>query len=347
MRFISEETNSMAIATLLETSDRLKCAVAFIGQGAAARLLQTAGRSVDIICDLRSGCCNPDAVKALLSTSHVTLRTADNFHAKVYWSPVCAIVTSANLSSNGLGDDNSAAGLIEAGVEIKDPKALDQVEEWLDVLATRSQPITLKLIEEVRPLWEARQRAERRRLRMSGSVLKAMVADPSAFERVFLVVTWTDRSGPANRAMESARAELHEQAESYEDWDVLPERSQLIDFCAADRNAQGGGEFGGVWRSPSPRILRRVLEETHNINVVLPNPSPGKLGRSSTVVSRRTSQTPFGWWTLTRSERTLLSTNIGKIIRLADDTYSDGLCACVPMSKVCGEFRKAILGLSG
>jgi hypothetical protein len=70
-------------------------------------------------------------------------RQHDKLHAKVIWTRDGAIVGSANASSNGLPEEEqSAVGLIEAGVFIKEAAALSEIGRWFDIQYNSARRIT-------------------------------------------------------------------------------------------------------------------------------------------------------------------------------------------------------------
>ncbi len=74
-------------------------------------------QNLTIVCDVRSGACNPAEIcwlQNVLGTQRV--RTFDRPHAKVWLGREMAIVGSANASANGLGfKGEEATTLVEAG----------------------------------------------------------------------------------------------------------------------------------------------------------------------------------------------------------------------------------------
>jgi hypothetical protein len=87
---------------------------------------------------LKGGKSDPDLIKKFGKRA----KQSDRLHAKIVWTTRGAIVSSANASSNGLPEEeDSAAGLIEAGVFISDPKQLKLIGAWIDRLHNTSRSI--------------------------------------------------------------------------------------------------------------------------------------------------------------------------------------------------------------
>jgi hypothetical protein len=118
MEFLSGGELTKAIKTLLK-EPKVRCAVAFWGKGCDKWLK---GAGARIICNLASGGTNPHALKKLKS---VELRQYDALHAKVIIGKTYSIVSSANVSSNGLGFERiEQQGWHEAGVRLNTSNAL-------------------------------------------------------------------------------------------------------------------------------------------------------------------------------------------------------------------------------
>jgi HKD family nuclease len=96
MRFLSEDQTLNTIAEFLSAENaEIALAVAFWG-GDGLKRLRTAewkAKKVRVICDARSGACNPQALKDLKKQIGSNLRTNDRLHAKVYWTPCKVVIT--------------------------------------------------------------------------------------------------------------------------------------------------------------------------------------------------------------------------------------------------------------
>jgi hypothetical protein len=152
MRFLQGHDLDTEIQKILaEPSPR--CAVAFLGRGAPG--LFDDSRPAKIICNLTSGGTNPFAIEELQSAHEI--RHNSKLHAKVYLGSASAIVTSANLSANGLGLEADALSFwIEAGI-LTDQA--DEIARWFEELWSdpASQTITTADIETAKQAWKNRQ----------------------------------------------------------------------------------------------------------------------------------------------------------------------------------------------
>jgi hypothetical protein len=148
MTFLSGKRLTTAIKTLLK-EDKVRCAVAFWGNG-CEKLLE--GKDARVICNLTSGGTNPHALKKLKAE----LKQYDALHAKVIIGKSYSIVSSANISSNGLGFEGiEQNGWHEAGVKIK---TSDELKNWFDDLwKNKSRPIEVADWKNAIKKWHLRQ----------------------------------------------------------------------------------------------------------------------------------------------------------------------------------------------
>src|SRR5439155_2579811 len=131
MKFLRRNELSREIQRICRTRATIKCAVAYWGKD-ALRLtgLRPQQRNVKLICCLDGGASDPDVIGKFGSRA----RQNDFLHAKVIWTRDKAIVSSANISSNGMPDEEQyAKGLIEAGILVIDPAVLAEISDWFDV----------------------------------------------------------------------------------------------------------------------------------------------------------------------------------------------------------------------
>ena len=123
-----------------EITGSVNFAVAFWGSGADYKLRG----SCKIICDLDSGACNPHVIRNLLKRDNCVVLKAENFHAKVVISSAGAVISSANMSTNGLGSEGSdASGTIEAGYFVtRQLPEYKEISKWFDDMWCNASSIT-------------------------------------------------------------------------------------------------------------------------------------------------------------------------------------------------------------
>lgn len=123
-----------------EVQQPVRLAVAFWGAGADFNIRG----ECRIICDLGSGLCNPAVIKALLARDNVVVLQLPGLHAKVVVSSTGAVVSSANMSTNGLGAEGAdSSGTIEAGyfVPAGSPDH-EQIADWFEEQWTKATLIS-------------------------------------------------------------------------------------------------------------------------------------------------------------------------------------------------------------
>tara|TARA_R110002110_G_scaffold165257_1_gene365585 strand:+ start:351 stop:1364 length:1014 start_codon:yes stop_codon:yes gene_type:complete len=132
-----------------------RCAVAFVGKEALEIIPKYPSRNTQVICNLLSGATNPYAIVELMKRRNCEVRRVDDLHAKVYLGDTRAIITSANLSANGLGYEtvNGISGWQEAGYEVTDENKLKEIREWYKALWRDSLEISDGDIEEAKERW--------------------------------------------------------------------------------------------------------------------------------------------------------------------------------------------------
>ncbi|MCA6122117.1 phospholipase D family protein [Bradyrhizobium sp. WSM 1704] len=120
MRFLGGAAVQSELSRLVAISQTVRIAVAFWGQPAPEMLgLLRASCSLEVICNLKMGGSNPEAIKALLEAG-INVLQSDHLHGKVYLFDNEAILGSSNASANGLSfQDGEVRGWHEANVLIE------------------------------------------------------------------------------------------------------------------------------------------------------------------------------------------------------------------------------------
>ncbi len=152
-----EDDLSLAIRGLLGTEKKLRIAVAFIGDG-ASQLIGSQAVSVKIICNLNMGGTNPYEVQNLIDRfGQDSVRHIDNFHAKLYCGEQYAIVGSANMSNNGLG--NQPYALREAGYKFNLGLSDSDVGlNWFDLQWGQANSVSSADLAKAKAQWNKRDR---------------------------------------------------------------------------------------------------------------------------------------------------------------------------------------------
>ncbi len=159
-----QDSLSKEIKKLLAIENNLRIAVAFIGDGANQWIN---AKDVKIICNLTMGGTNPQEIRRLIERfGKNNIKQIDNLHAKLYIGSEYAIVGSANMSSNGLGNQPNA--LREAGYKFKvDQPSGKRSLDWFDNdWWNNALSITQQDLQEAAGTWHDRHRT------IDGSELK-------------------------------------------------------------------------------------------------------------------------------------------------------------------------------
>lgn len=136
-------------------NEPIRLAVAFWGSRADKKI----SRSCQIICDLGSGACDPEVIRKLRQRTNCTVRNLSRLHAKVVIGSEGAIVSSANMSANGLGPQSGEeSGTIEAGCYIpnRSPE-FTKITAWFEVQWQGANEISESDLLEAKKRWDLRQ----------------------------------------------------------------------------------------------------------------------------------------------------------------------------------------------
>lgn len=139
-----------------EAAEPVRFAVAFWGSGADYKLQG----ACQIICDLESGACNPAVIRKLLERDNCIVLKLSGLHAKVVFSSAGAVVSSANMSTNGLGEEGAdASETIEAGYFISNSLPdYKEVVAWFDNAWNMATEITDSDLAIAKEKWDFRNR---------------------------------------------------------------------------------------------------------------------------------------------------------------------------------------------
>lgn len=140
------------------SSDKpIRIAVAFWGQGADA-IIRNAPRQYQIICNLKSGGTNPQVVRSLKALANVSIIQLDTLHAKVVITDGGALISSANVSTNGLAlEGNDSRTWQEAGVLVPSAALVRMnIVEWFQRLWEQGRRIDEYDLERASLAWAQR-----------------------------------------------------------------------------------------------------------------------------------------------------------------------------------------------
>ena len=233
MQFLDGSAAQERIAELVVQSNSIRMAVAFWGQPAPKTLgLLANQKAAQIVCNLKMGGTNPEAIEALQNAG-ISVLQSDHLHGKLYLFDTEAIVGSSNASANGLSlQSNEIRGWHEANVSITELSTLAAISEWFDKLPKRKiEPADLIAAKDA---WSRRRRAGLDQLPPSKSTLiEDLGKDPGLFKgrRIFVGV-YSEGLSPAGEkslalAKKEAGREISETIDGFE-WPQLPNFADLL-----------------------------------------------------------------------------------------------------------------------
>ncbi len=209
---------SAAIRHVL-SGQRIRCAVAFWGDGAADLLSTCRPNSIQmarIVCDISMGNTSPTELKRLGAPDNRSLKFHDRLHSKVYISSAGAVVGSANASTNGIGfKDGKPAGLTEAGTLYSpDEPGWIKASAWFDELYNEAKPIDAEALARVWRNWSPPKgagvdSAETR----PGSLLDLVRSEPKIFAHVGFVFARNSNDDTSVEAAKKSVAASHPELE--------------------------------------------------------------------------------------------------------------------------------------
>ena len=241
MRFLHGSALTKEIQQMVKTRSDIKIAVAYWGKNALKLTkLSTRRKDIRLICCLKGGKSDPEIVEKFGNR----IRQHDTLHAKVIWTSDRAVVSSANMSSNGLPlEEENLKGLVEAGVVRTDPDELSKIKRWFDEKYRSARLITkgdLEKAKEARPLGGWGQRPVKRSLidalRNGGPqefkqqrIAFALWKNPmSQAQQKGVRKLLKDDSPKVEQALNLSRRDLS-RLDQYGEWDDIPANTFLID----------------------------------------------------------------------------------------------------------------------
>lgn len=180
--FLYGEAILAAVREANELGIKRKFGVAYWGAGACERLgLGEDLTGTEVICDLWSQACDPDAVIELLKNG-AKVRHVEGFHAKTYLYPDRVVLGSANASRAGLGGPGEIAPTrTETALLCNDAAVLEEAQAWFCIAWKKGTPLDVAAVEAYRPRAAASPSRP--------SLLHALAHEPELFSGLDLVVT--------------------------------------------------------------------------------------------------------------------------------------------------------------
>lgn len=263
--FLDSDSNTIEIKKLLKCGSNVDCAVAFIG-GNSSALLPDLPQNSRIICNLDSAATNPYAVKQLIDRGF-EVRSCNFLHAKVYIGKDKAIVSSANLSSNGLSLSEDEKGWLEAGYLVTDKTEISKIKEWFNYIFT-SDNIT-KIINN-NDIESAIERWSEKRVnrpvvinnKHSNSIVDVLIRNPKELcdRNIFVAINTEKMSKNAQKQLDKSR-ELEKTGDlldAYEDWEKIPNNAYILDFFVKNKTTVS---FRGVFSTGKTVMSKKFIND--------------------------------------------------------------------------------------
>lgn len=257
MQFLNGPEAHQEIKEILSSAKWVRIAVPYWGRSAVSRLgldvLNTG--DVRIVCNLRSGGCNPDEVEKLLGRFGQAVKTADNLHAKLWITDRFVILGSSNASTNGLGmEAGGSEKLIEANVKLTDINHIGHMTKRFDEIYESSNNINKVDISIARKMYN---KIIQNSYIIGDSILDAAVSDPAQFEGKDISV-WVWNPPPASKeAKEKFTAEKEVR------------RGKNIDFYEKCGNLKCGQYIIDINPEESPISIGiyKILEDNPRVKI--------------------------------------------------------------------------------
>ena len=101
----------------------------------------------------------PTAALEDLLNCKVSIVDVRGLHAKVYISKTGVVVTSANASTNGLGEEGvEISDELEAGYFTERTEDIEAARQWFQKIYNKGKSVTKEHLPEIKTLWKNRRR---------------------------------------------------------------------------------------------------------------------------------------------------------------------------------------------
>lgn len=234
MNFLDGSAAQTHLRRMVSQSNSIRIAVAFWGQPAPETLgLLANQKPTEVICNLKMGGTNPEAIIALQQAG-IDVLQSDCLHGKVYLFDTEAIVGSSNASANGLSlQGKELGGWSEANILITESATLAAISEWFDKLPRRK--IEVADLIAAKDAWSRRRRAGLDKLPPSkSSLIEDLSRDPKPFKgrRIFVCFYSEGLSSAGEKSLKLAKQRDLNSPESVDgfEWPELPDFADLLCF---------------------------------------------------------------------------------------------------------------------
>lgn len=201
---------------------------------------------LDVLCDIFAGTTYPAVIRDLLNRG-ARVRVRGDIHAKAFFNDSAAVVGSANVSLQALGDGRTEPAQHELCVSLTNEASLNELLVWWKALWAEAQPLekgkatTKQLLEHAEFVRTQRSKAS--------EVLYAWRRAPADFTDAYVTVDWIPLDDVVEEQVDARNAEHKGMTYgAWREWPDMPKEKQVISF-ASERPMQPV-DFDGIWLTP-------------------------------------------------------------------------------------------------
>lgn len=238
------------VSAVLRDSTHAYIASPYWAKGTLAALGFGAGPlngKLSVLCDLRSGACEPSAIREMLERG-ASVISVDRLHAKVYIGDGGVVVGSANATEPGLWHGSSANdGNHEAAMLAASSSARKSWLAWWRKLSESGIDLSNKQIASL--LLDIADQEAAAKKPAATSLIDALLDGTYKKSSVPLHVTidWIDADKEVAVKAENLSITLNKAIGYWQDWPEMPARAQIISLMLWN---DGSIELEDAWRTP-------------------------------------------------------------------------------------------------
>lgn len=258
MKLLTSENYFSELSKLFENSLELDIAVAFLGYDVLSLFESSSCQNIRLLCNFKSGACNPYLVEKLLKLPNVQIKTNARLHAKVVLQGTTAIVGSANLSANGLSLEGAEqTAWTELGVKFSNNETVNNTKAWFVELWGKSAMVTTDDLPMQFENWKKRRKnrpLSHRKLSIIDAALEyqEVISDRDIYFAVYREYA-SQEADTAFEQISEESSEVSGTSNYFEDWLELPDDAYLVSLRLGPK---GGVYFEGLQYMPSEPITK-------------------------------------------------------------------------------------------
>lgn len=255
-----------AIHHIVGEATRIDIAVAFWGADPLKRVPLDAKRLplTRVIANVTSGGTNPAAIRELLGElGSDRVHQLNNLHAKVFLSNAYLIAGSANVSTNGVGQEGEEQrGWREVCVRSDDAAMMQTAQAWFDAQWNASSTITEADLVKAEEAWLRSRRSlpfSRQPSTDGQQGLLSFPLDTLQGRRLFIAISSANTTAAADREI-AKRQKANPTVDGYEAWPAMPLNAVLLafDMHMTAKNTKFSISWDGFWETPVDAAARKA-----------------------------------------------------------------------------------------